>query len=68
MHIYNWYHSITAGIHLHIRTQIYTHGTFPLASCFLLLPLCPIFAPFYLLGTLLVVTGTVHVALELLVN
>jgi hypothetical protein len=68
MHIYNWYHSITAGIHLHIRTQLYIHGTFPLASCFLLLPFSPISVPFYLLGTLLAVTGSVHVALGLLAN
>jgi hypothetical protein len=38
----------------------------------LLIPLClpfaPLSAPFYLLGTLLAVTGSVHLGLRLLVN
>jgi hypothetical protein len=45
------------------------HGVFPL----LLFPfadsfLPPLSAPFYLLGTLLAVTGSVHLGLRLLVN
>ncbi len=74
MHIYNWYHSITTGIHLYIRTQIIcTRHFFPLLYYLplLLAFFCSLFAPFtpsYLLGTLLAVTGSVHLVLTLLVN
>jgi hypothetical protein len=48
MHIYNWYHSITAGIHLHIRTQIIY--TWHISPCFLLsfAPLLPHLCPLLL--------------------
>jgi hypothetical protein len=68
MHIYNWYHSITTGIHLYTRTQLYVHGAFPLLYYLPLLPLFPFSDPLHLLGTLLAVTGSVHLGLRLLVN
>jgi hypothetical protein len=48
MHICNWYHSITTGIHLHIYTNINynVHGAFPLLYCIpLLIPLAPLSNP-----------------------
>ncbi len=58
MHIYNWYHSITTGIHLYTRTQITMYMVH--SPCFIvfpclfpLLPLLPFPIPFHLLGTLL---------------
>jgi hypothetical protein len=70
MHIYNWYHSITTGILLCTRILVIIYMahslcfSFPLANSLLL----PFQTPFYLLGTLLVVTGSVHLGLRLLVN
>ncbi len=70
MHIYNWYQSIATVILLCTRAQttIYmAHSPLllsPLAGSLLLsFP-----TPFYLLGTLLAVTGSVHLGLRLLVN
>jgi hypothetical protein len=68
MHIYNWYHSVTTGILLCTRIQITIYMRIPLA---LLSPLAsslllPLSTPFYLLGTLLAVTGSVHLSLRLL--
>jgi hypothetical protein len=70
MHIYNWCHSITTSIHLYTQTQITMYMRIPLA---LLSPLADspysLFQPpFHLLGTLLAVTGSVHLGLRLLVN
>ncbi len=75
MQIYNWYHSNVSGIpyvHGH-RLQCYNYTwRIPLAfispCCSPLSPLAPLLAPFYLLGTLLAVTGSVHLSLRLLVN
>jgi hypothetical protein len=70
MHIYNGYHSIAAVILLYTRTQITIYMacspcfSSPLADSLLL----PFSTPFYLLGTLLAVTGSVHLGLRLLVN
>ncbi len=72
MYMYNWYHSSISGIlytHEHGLQCTTIHGAFPLllsplaSSLFLLL--C---TPFYLLWTLLAVTGIVHLGLRLLVN
>ncbi len=70
MHIYNWYQSSTTVILLCTRIQnaIYMARSpcflSPLADSLLL----PFPTPFYLLGTLLAVTGSVHLGLRLLVN
>jgi hypothetical protein len=65
MHIY------TTGIFHHCNHSIiyigetgYVHD-YPLAP---LAPLVPLIAPFHLLGTLLAVTGSVHLLLGLFVN
>jgi hypothetical protein len=51
---------------MYMNTDYNIHGAFPLLFCLpLLIPLC---SPFYLLGTLLAVTGSVHLGLRLLVN
>ncbi len=51
-------------------TIIYIHGAIPLAFLlpFANSPLSPLCISFYLLGTLLAVTGIVHLGLRLLVN
>jgi hypothetical protein len=51
-------------------TAMYTiHGAFPLLYLPLQVPpLLPLLAPFYLLGTLLAMTGSIHLGLRLLVN
>ncbi len=66
MHIYNWYHSnVSDVLYVHEHRLQYT-WCIPLAFCLpLLIPLC---SPFYLLGTLLAVAGSVHLGLRLLVN
>jgi hypothetical protein len=46
---------------------MYNYGALPLLIP-LCLPFAPLSAPFYLLGTLLAVTGSVHLGLRLLVN
>jgi hypothetical protein len=43
MHIYNWYHSNTTGIHLHRRIQIVCTWRIPLALLSPLAPLVPLF-------------------------
>ena len=58
MHIYNWYHSL-------LQSFRYIHRIDRL--CTRLSPCSPCF-PFHLLGTLLAVTGSVHLFLGLLVN
>jgi hypothetical protein len=71
MHIYNWYHSITTGIHYIHEHRFDVHGTFPLLYYLPLLssvPFCSHLYPLYLLGTLLAVTGSVHLVPRLLVN
>jgi hypothetical protein len=58
---------------MYMDTDYSIHGTFPLLF---LLPLAdsplsphaPHSTPFYLLGTLLAVTGSIHLGLRLLVN
>ncbi len=73
MHIYNWYHSNITGIHsIHEYRLEYTWHI-PLAFYLpLLIPLCSLLllflTPLYLLGTLLAVTGSVHLVTRLLVN
>ncbi len=70
--MHNWYHSNISGIlyvHGHELQFTTIHGALPL----LLLPLAsspflPFVHPFYLLGTLLAVTGSIHLGLRLLVN
>jgi hypothetical protein len=70
MHIYNWYQSIATVILLCTQTQITIYMAHspcflsPLAGSLLL----PLPTPFYLLGTLLAMTGSVHHGLRLLVN
>jgi hypothetical protein len=68
--MYNWYQSIATVILSYTQTQITIYMAHspcflsPLASSLLL----PFPTPSYLLGTLLAVTGSVHVGLRLLVN
>jgi hypothetical protein len=69
MHIYNWYHSNIPDIHyIHEHRLQYTWhiplAFSPLADS----PLLLFLTPFFLLGTLLAVTGSVHLDLRLLVN
>jgi hypothetical protein len=46
MHIYNWYHSITTGIHNIHEHNLYVHGAFPLLYYLpLLIPLIPFSNP-----------------------
>ncbi len=66
--LYNWYHSITTDIHLYTRTQIICTWRIPLALLSPLAPLATLSDPLHLLGTLLAVTGSVHLGLRLLVN
>ncbi len=58
--MYNWYLAITPSILLYTRRDMdYIHTYSPL------LPFAPLL---YLLGTLLAVTGSVHLVPRLLVN
>jgi hypothetical protein len=70
--MYNWYHSSISGIlyiHGHRLRCTTIHGAFPmLLSPLASSPFLPLCTPFYLLGTLLAVTGIVHLGLRLLVN
>jgi hypothetical protein len=60
IHIYNWYLSIVPSIVLYTRRDMsYVHGIFSFA---------PLSTLLYLLGTLLAVTGSVHLVPRLLVN
>jgi hypothetical protein len=72
MYMHNWYHSSISGIpyiHGHKLQCTTIHGAFPLLLPPLASPpLSPFCTPFYLLGTLLAVTGAVHLGLRLLVN
>ncbi len=73
MHIYNWYHSNITGIHYIQEYRLQYTQHIPLAFYLpLLIPLCflllPFLTPLYLLGTLLAVTGSVHLVSRLLVN
>ncbi len=73
LYIHNWHHSDVSSVLLYTRTQITMYTVHspcfpsPLADspC---LPFAPLATPFYLLGTLLAVTGSVHLGLRLLVN
>ncbi len=68
MHIYNWYHPNITGIHyIHKHSLQYT-WRIPLAFSPCWLPFAPLSNPLYLLGTLLAVTGSVHLGLRLFVN
>ncbi len=70
MYIYNWCHSNVTGTHyIHEHRLQYT-WRIPLAFLSPLAdsPLLPFPTPLYLLGTLLAVTGSVHLGLRLLVN
>jgi hypothetical protein len=65
----------TTGIIQSLQAFYYVHETrmdmytiIPLAFFLPLLPLLPCLVPFNLLGTLLVVTGSVHLVPRLLVN
>ncbi len=73
MYIHNWHHSNVSSILLCTRTQITIYMAH--SPCFFFSPcwfsfvsLCSPFTLFYLLGTLLAVTGSVHLGLRLLVN
>ncbi len=78
LYVHNWHHSLTADIPLHYVYEhglqcINVHGAPPCSYSPLLIPFCfslllPFPAPFYLLGTLLAVTGSVHLSPRLLVN
>ncbi len=75
MHICNWYHShVQAFIMYTTQVKIYMARSpcLSISPCWSpllpLLPLLPFPIPFYLLGTLLAVTGSVHLGLRLLVN
>jgi hypothetical protein len=73
MHIYNWYHSNVTGIHyVHGYRLQYTWRNTLAFYLPLLIPFCsPLLSfptPLYLLGTLLAMTGSVHLGLRLLVN
>ncbi len=65
MHIYNWHHSNATGIHYVHEYRLQYTWRIPLAFDS---PLLPLLTPLYLLGTLLAVTGSVHLGLRLLVN
>jgi hypothetical protein len=66
MHIYNWYHSITTGIHYIHKHRLQCTCAFPLLYSPCWPPLLPFLIVLYLLGTLLAVTGSVHLGLRLL--
>jgi hypothetical protein len=70
MHIYNWYHSNVTGIHYVHKYRLQYTWHIPLAFLSPLADslLLPVLTPLYLLGTLLAVTGSVHLGLRLLVN
>ncbi len=72
MYIHNWCHSSISGIlyiHRHRLQCTAIYGAFPLLlSPLASSPFLPLCTPFYLLGTLLAVTGFVHLGLRLLVN
>jgi hypothetical protein len=70
MHIYIWYHSNVPDIHYVHEHRLQYTWRIPLAFLPPLAdsPLLPFPIPFYLLGTLLAVTGSVHLGLRLLVN
>jgi hypothetical protein len=54
---------------MYTNTDYNIHGAFPLLSSPLADSLLlPFSTPFYLLGTLLAVTGSIHLGLRLLVN
>jgi hypothetical protein len=74
VHTYNWFiQSLQAFIYIY-EHRLYIHDTFTLSfiisPCFWLpsVPLLHHSPPFYLLGTLLAVTGSVNLVLRLLVN
>ncbi len=69
MHIYNWCHSTLQAFIIYTNTDYNLHGAVPLlfvSPCWF--PFAPLSNPLYLLGTLLAVTGSVHLCLRLLVN
>jgi hypothetical protein len=68
MHIHNWYHSNVPGIHYVHNMDYNVHGASPLLFLSPCCPFVPLSDPFYLLGTLLAVTGIIHLGLRLLVN
>jgi hypothetical protein len=72
MYMHNWCHSSISGIlytHGHKLQCTTIHGAFPLLlSPLTSSPFLPLCVPFYLLGTLLAVTGSVHLVPRLLVT
>jgi hypothetical protein len=61
MHIYNWYHLDITGIHYVHEYVTVNFSVIPLFSAsHFPIPFCSPFASLYLLGTLLAVTGSVH--------
>ncbi len=73
MYIHNWYHSNVSGIlYIHEHRLQYEWriplAFAPLADSPFVSLLSPLSTPFYFLGTLLAVTGSVHLGLRLLVN
>jgi hypothetical protein len=69
MHIYNWYHSDVTSIHYVHEFVTVNYRSIPLLFASpLFVPFCSPFVSPYLLGTLLAVTGSVHLVPRLLVN
>jgi hypothetical protein len=72
MYIYNRYHPNVQAFIMYTGTDynIMAHSPCLLYLPLLipLLPLLPFLIPFFLLGTLIAVTGSVHLGLRLLVN
>ncbi len=73
--MHNWYHSTSQTFYIYTDTDYNVQLYMAHSSCFYLplltplcLPLAPLSTPFYLLGTLLAVTESVHLGLRLLVN
>jgi hypothetical protein len=70
--IYNWYLSSIQSLqymHGHELQYAIIHGAFPLLlSPLASSPFLPLCTPFYFLGTLLAVTGIIHLSPRLLVN
>jgi hypothetical protein len=67
MHIYNWCHSITTSILLYTRGENKVYMYTINSPCYFF-PFAPLFNPSHLLGTLLAVTGSVHLIPRLLIN
>ncbi len=67
MHIYIWYHSLLQSFRYIHRIDRLCTWLSPSSPCSPCSP-CSLCSPFHLLGTLLAVTGSVHLFLGLLIN